>query len=195
MTSSNSLPIRHLRQFLFCPRIPWLQEVAAMQPLRPIWVTQGQGYHARQEFLSRRRKLSRYSTEDAELLFDQPVGCENPSIHGRIDLVLKGKDRVQIVEFKLGEGKPVPGQILQAAAYAIAAEQTFALPCPEFFVATGKKAKVHHYYLTAERRQEVADKVTQIQQTLADSVLPESSAQSNTQCSSCEYLNTCNDRD
>lgn len=191
----SSLPIRHLRQYLFCPRIPWYQEVAAIQPLRPIWVEQGQNHHHRQEFLSCRRTLSRYGIEDAEQLFDQAVQSAEPAMHGRIDLVLKSTDRIRIVEFKLGKGKPARGHILQAAAYAIAAESTFLLPCPEFFIATGKKAKTHRFPLTNELRQEVYKKVTEAQRSLEGVNLPESSAKADVQCTCCEYASYCNDRD
>lgn len=191
----SSLPIRHLRQYQFCPRIPWFQEVAAFEPLRPLWVAQGQQFHNRQDFLSRRRKLSRYGLESAEQLFDQAVRCFEPAMHGRIDLVLLNDQTVHVVEFKLGDGKPTKGQVLQAAAYGMAAEASFGRKCPGFFVATGRKAKAYNYELTASLRNEVKTKVDDINRTLQRVCLPHSPAKADVQCTSCEYLHYCNDRD
>ena len=190
-----SLPISHLRQYQFCPRIPWFQEVAAVEPLRPMWVAQGQRFHHRQEFLSRRRKLSRYGLDNAEQLFDQAVRSFEPAMHGRIDLVLLNEHTVHVVEFKLGDGKPTKGQVLQAAAYAMAAQNSYGRKCPGFFVVTGRKAKVHYYELTPLIQSEVTAKVDEINQQLKRVILPDSPAKADVQCTSCEYLHYCNDRD
>lgn len=160
-----------------------------------MWVAQGQQFHNRQDFLSRRRKLSRYGIENAEQLFDQAVQSFEPAMHGRIDLVLLNDETVHIVEFKLGEGKPTKGQVLQAAAYGMAAENSYGRKCPAFFVSTGRKAKAHYYELTLSLRNEVKMKVDEINTSLSRVSLPHSPAKADVQCTSCEYLHYCNDRD
>lgn len=74
MTSSDSYPVHLLRQYLFCPRIPWFNVVRNLYPATPSWVRRGIRYHEVQQALSKRRNLSRYGLDERYRLVRVNVG-------------------------------------------------------------------------------------------------------------------------
>ena len=63
MDSSNreSLPVSYIRQFCFCPRIPFLSVFLEIKPPSPLWVQDGVDFHEKAAMLQKRRKLSKFN--------------------------------------------------------------------------------------------------------------------------------------
>lgn len=63
MDSSNreSLPVSYIRQFCFCPRIPFLSVFLEIKPPPPLWVKDGVDFHEKAAMLQKRRKLSKFN--------------------------------------------------------------------------------------------------------------------------------------
>ena len=55
-----NLPVSMLRQYCFCPRIPYFYIARNITPVEKEWMSQGIEEHKRQEMLSKRRNLSRF---------------------------------------------------------------------------------------------------------------------------------------
>ena len=190
---SYSVPISLLRQYCFCPRIPYFQELLGLNPPRPTWVKQGAKLHREMRKIFKHRTLQRFNLENARQEFNVSVNAAALSLHGVIDSVLISENEVYPLEFKLGGSKPNRGQIVQLTAYAMAAENHYGLPCRQGFVLFERARKTHPVLFTPEHQREVLRIRDRILGDLEKSILPHSSA-TQAQCTQCEYLNHCNDR-
>lgn len=191
---SYSLPISLLRQHCFCPRIPYFQELLKLNPSRPEWVKQGQALHAKQPQVFKHRALKRFGLEDAEQRFEVFVESESLQLHGIVDCLLIGKSHIYPVEIKLAGSKPTKGQIVQLTAYAIVVRRQFDLICDQGFILLGEKGKTYPVTIDAPAEKKVVEIRDKIFNDLEKSCLPDSPA-TPAQCTQCEYLNHCNDRD
>lgn len=191
---SFSLPIHLLRQHLFCPRIPWFQELLNYKPPQPQWVRQGLDFHQRQASVFRHRTLQRFGLQQASKRFQVAVQSAHWKMHGIVDCVLESESAVYAVEIKLAGRKPGSGHILQVAAYGLLLSETLAKPCPRGFVVIEEKGKTWPVELTEARIAEVISIREAISSNLERARMPDSGA-TNAQCSQCEYLNYCNDRE
>jgi len=191
---SYSLPIHLLRQYSFCERIPNFQELLKITPVRPQWVKQGEDFHAKQEQVFKHRTLKRFDLEKAQQLFNVSVSDEQLQLHGIVDSVLVTKKEVFPIEFKLSGFKPTTGQILQITAYGMLLEKQFQLPCNTGFILFEQKGKTLPVKMTEINKHKVLKIRSEIIKGLNEALMPYSSATAS-QCTQCEYLNYCNDRD
>lgn len=58
MDSSNreSLPVSYIRQFCFCPRIPFLSVFLEIKPPPPLWVQDGVDFHEKAAMLQKKKE-------------------------------------------------------------------------------------------------------------------------------------------
>ena len=190
---SYSLPISLIRQYLFCPRIPYYQEIMRLNPARPIWVKQGNEYHQQQQRLFKDRTLKRFGLNTAKLSFNVEVNHEELGIHGIADCFIETPDKIYPVEFKLYGNKPTKSQIYQTIAYGLALAHTLQKPFDTAFILFEKKGKTHKIDVNNKLKQKVINQIDKIQNMLKDGNKPDSSA-SQQQCTQCEFVNYCNDR-
>ncbi len=190
---SFSLPVNLIRQHLFCPRIPYFQELLQLRTKKPIWVGQGEGLHRNQERKFKYRTLERFHLENAEQQFNIKIGSTELALHGVLDSLLLSGTNVYPIEFKLAGRKPTIGHILQLTAYAMLAEYQFERPSTKGFVLYGEQGKTHPVVINDDRKKQVEFVRDAVRKNLEGGVLPDSSATS-IQCGQCEFLNFCNDR-
>ena len=190
---SYSLPIHLLRQYCFCPRIPYFQELLKLNPPRPQWVKQGEALHNKQAQVFKHRTLKRFGLENAEQRFEVFVQSESLQLHGIVDSLLISESHCYPIEIKLSGNKPTKGQIIQLAAYAIVVRQQFELVCDKGFVLLGEKGKTYPVEVDSDMEKQVLKIRDRIFNDLEKSYTPDSSA-TPAQCTQCEYLNYCNDR-
>ncbi len=193
-TPSSSLPVSLLRQYAFCPRIPWFMETLGLNPPRPPWVRQGIDHHQRERMLQRRRRLSRYGLTEARLVEEPQLRAPGIGLHGRPDALLETEHAVYPLEFKLGDSRPASGHLLQVAAYALLAESSLGKPSPAGFILYGKRGKTISVEMDTRMREKVLKASADLRQSLEKGLLPVSPA-SAAQCTQCEFLNYCNDRE
>ncbi len=191
---SFSLPVHLLRQHLFCPRVPWFQELLNYKPPQPQWVRQGLDFHQRQASVFRHRTLKRFGLEQASKRFHVPVQSDKWKMHGIVDCVLETETAVYAVEIKLAGRKPGKGHILQVAAYGLLLPETLGKPCQRAFVVIEEKGKTWPVEMTRQRIAEIVRIRDEISKNLERARMPDSAA-TNAQCTQCEYLNYCNDRE
>lgn len=192
-TMSYSIPISLLRQYCFCPRIPYFQELLKLNPPRPEWVKQGEILHQKQATIFKHRTLKRFSLESAQQQFEVFVQSDYFHLHGIIDSTLTTDSHLYPIEIKLSGNKPTKGQIMQLTAYAMVAKQQFDLVCNKGFILFGQKGKTFPINIDYSMEKKVMKISQNILNDLEKSCLPDSSATA-TQCTQCEYLNHCNDR-
>lgn len=188
-----SLPVHLLRQHAFCPRIPYFIEGLGITPETPLWVQQGQDYHARQERLTRDRTLKRFGLDHAACHFRMRFSSARLGIHGIADAVLETEAEVYPVEFKTEFSEAGRGQTLQLMAYGLMAEETKHKRFAAGFLLYGRKGKTRKVERTDALVADVEQSLEVIRRNLAAARMPESSATA-PQCGQCEYFNYCNDR-
>jgi CRISPR-associated exonuclease Cas4 len=192
--SVSSLPASLLRQLVFCPRIPYFQEVLGINPARPLWVKQGLEWHVAQQKLSRYREFKALGLDQATRHHAVSMSAMELGLHGIADLVLETEAHVYPVEYKLHIEQPRKGQILQLLAYGLMAEEYFAKPCANAFILWGAPLKMRTLIFDAAARAEVQAAAESLHRIVADRRLPDSPA-SLQKCAQCEFLNYCNDRE
>lgn len=194
-SSSFSLPASLIRQHVFCPRIPFYNEVLSINPGDRPWQLQGVSYHERQEMLVKRRRLEKFGLAEAVLQTNVALRSEARGVHGVCDALLINDEQVVPLEFKLTcSYRPRRGHILQLGAYGVLAEERFGKPCRQMFVLYGDKGKMHRVKLDETLRSDLQQTLRVMRDNLVNPLLPGSSATS-AQCGQCEYLNFCADRE
>jgi CRISPR-associated exonuclease Cas4 len=191
-----SIPISEIRQYIFCPRIPYYHLLLGINTEKPIWVKQGKEYHIEQEKLMIRRKFEKIGIKDTTLYFNHNVSSEILGIHGLMDGFLK-TDEGKIIPFenKMNNEKhhPAKSHKIQLLAYGLCLEEKLQQKIEYGFIFYGPKGKSFKIDFTDKLRIELNNKLNQLKSMLQKELLPPSSA-TESQCTQCEYLNLCNDR-
>ena len=190
---SYSIPIRFLRHYCFCPRIPYLVELAGVNPVNTLWVQQGIDYHKRLEKLMKRRTLKYFHLEAPVIHLQVALKSEIYKIHGLADCLLEDENEVVPVEFKAQMSTLQRGTIMQLIGYGLLAEERFKKPFKKAFVIVGEGRKIIPIKLTEYDLQQFRGVLEQLKSSLKGGVFPASSA-TDRQCAQCEYLRFCNDR-
>lgn len=185
-----------LRQWAYCPRIVFFNEVMRVAGSQPPHVSQGIESHRRYAMLERRRGLSRFGLEGFRKVFSVSLKSIRLGIHGIVDGVLLGTNTVHVIEFK-PERRHVPaGHLLQTMAYGLLAEERYSMPLAGVHILHGEKGRtisVTGEGLVALRKETLAA-IVQARKVVEDAFMPQSPAP-DLKCSQCEYLNFCGDRD
>lgn len=103
-TESSSIPASLLRQYCFCPRIPFFTYVRQLHPPRAPWVEAGVAMHQRIEQLLKRRDLTKLTSgRSYRLKTEVPLYSPDAPFHGICDAVLELEDGTYIpLEIKSG---------------------------------------------------------------------------------------------
>jgi CRISPR-associated exonuclease Cas4 len=190
----DSIPIGLIRQFAFCPRIPYFTEVCGIRPPTPLWVNQGIEFHGRESELFKRREIAKFGLESAEPRHQVELQSQQYGVHGIADLVLVSRDQVSVIEFKMHERSIHRGAVLQLFLYAKAAAEVFASNAYRGFFVFGKRGRTREVRFNEAVEQDALRTLDSLRKTMLRSVMPESSA-GPLQCGQCEYIQRCNDRD
>lgn len=191
----ESIPISLIRQYCFCPRIPFFYLVYGMTPELKPWVEEGLTFHERMSVLQKRRNLSSVRFDEGRFVPHVDVKSELLKFHGRVDGVFfSNAGDIYPIEFKLAEKEEIRrAHVLQLSAYALALEEKYGKTIQQGFLVLGKKSKVFGIRIDDQKREDVKECLEHIKASLVTGLLPESSA-SERQCCQCEYLNFCADR-
>lgn len=193
---SFNLPVSDLRQYVFCPRIPYFMLMKGLSVKGGAWLKQGISFHDKAAMLSKRRNLAHYGLPAEGFRFVADIGLydEELGLHGVCDgAVYTDGGAVFPLEFKLTEGAPSAGAKLQLAAYAMMLEHKEKAEISRGFVLMGKRGRTYEVLFDETIRREVIRVAAAIRASLEMALLPSTSA-TEPQCCQCEYANFCADR-
>ena len=193
MNNQHSIPVNLIRQWHFCPRIPYYQELLGAHISRPVWVRQGNVYETMQRHLFRRRNLSRFNLQQGKLHTQLSLSHATYPFHGIADILIETQDAVYVVEIKLNLPVIRTGVMAQLTALSMLAGAQFGKKSTDAFILYGRKVSVKHLHITEDMQRQVCQTARNIANMLASGIKPDSTAQQH-QCAQCEYLNYCNDR-
>ncbi|MFN3603241.1 MAG: hypothetical protein ACK4UJ_00880 [Leptonema sp. (in: bacteria)] len=101
MNYEDSIPISLLKEYSFCPRIPWYLNNSYQPVKESLWMIQGSQYHAERENLLKKRLLKKFQKQSVEIFYRVNVFSIKYKIHGILDALLKTQDNLYPVEFKM----------------------------------------------------------------------------------------------
>lgn len=193
---SFSLPINYLRQYVFCPRIPFYRLTGNITPPMPLWVTLGKKYHIDREKLLKKRFFKTLEKEFViqEVIYSQKVEGKNLQLHGTIDALVITPNSYIPIEFKMSAKKPMPNHLIQLAGYALCLEEMFYKKISHGYLISEKRAKIFRINIDEELRQKVYNTLANIIQDVESGLKPDSNAKPS-KCAQCEFINFCNDRE
>ncbi|HEU5349362.1 MAG TPA: hypothetical protein VFU63_12200, partial [Ktedonobacterales bacterium] len=121
MTPDGLLEVTDLKQYDYCPRIPFYRY--CLPRIRPITYAMTEGIRAHEEESAReeRRSLRAYGLTDGERIFDVLLRSDTLGLVARIDLAIH-RDHIPeaiVVDYKLSQGPAGSHFRVQVAAYAL----------------------------------------------------------------------------
>lgn len=189
-----SFTVTDVRQFCYCPRIPYYTYVMPLE--RPLTrkMREGREVHDEQAQREPRRNLSKYKlAEQAERHEDVGLYSRELDLSGRLDMVLLTAAEAIPVEYKNGRGPVGMNHRMQLAAAALLVEERWGVPVRRAFVhfiPTGRHAEVA---ITDELRGRVYDELAALRRMAANETMPEPTPVV-ARCAECEFRRFCNDR-
>ncbi len=186
------LTVTDLKQFAYCPRIPYYHYVLPVG-CRPTYaMTQGKLTQAALEALERRRRLREYGLESGRRLFGVSLRSARLALTGKLDLVILAADAAYPVDFKSTEGPPRRNHRLQLAAYAVLVEEALSVPVPRAFLYLAPRDEVVAVDIGAAEREAVVSLLGDVRRMLERELMPEPTAVRE-RCGGCEFRNYCAD--
>jgi CRISPR-associated exonuclease Cas4 len=189
------LAVTDLKQYLYCPRIPYFQHVLTLP--RPVTFKMKHGtlQHLELDRLEKRRGLRSYGLREGQRMFHVPVTSHALGLHGVLDLVIKYQSKQNTcylpVEFKYQEGPIRTNVKYQLAAYAMLLEEVYQTPVNDGVVYQIPTQKVRHVHITEEMRIYVQHTLSAIRNMMQKESFPDPKTRA--RCGDCEYRRYCND--
>lgn len=181
-----------LKQWTYCPRIPFYRHVLPVRPASTYKMQRGKDVQAAMEALERRRGFRAYGMREGERRFGLWLHSRRLGLSGKLDLLILTADACYPVDFKDTEGGPRRNHRLQLAAYALLAEEAFQRPAPDGFIYLVPEKRVVALALTEADRDEVRQAVTDMRRMIEREELPPPTPV-RARCTVCEFRNYCRD--
>jgi CRISPR-associated exonuclease Cas4 len=181
-----------LKQWSYCPRIPYYRCVLPVRPAPTYKMQRGKDIQAAVEALERRRGFRAYGMRRGERHFGLWLHSTRLGLAGKLDLLVVTPDACYPVDFKDTEGGPRRNHRLQLAAYALLAEEAFARPVPEAFLYLVPEKRVASVPLSDADREEVRDALAAMRRMVDREEMPPPTPV-RARCTVCEFQNYCRD--
>jgi CRISPR-associated exonuclease Cas4 len=186
------LTVTDLKQFAYCPRIPYYQYVLPVRPKKTYPMTRGKAVQAAVEALERRRGFRRYGIGEGKRRFGLALRSERLGLSGRLDLMIETADACFPVDFKDTEGPVRRNHRIQLAAYALLVEDSLKIPVSTGFVYRVPVKDMVAVDIRAQDRAFAAGVVHEIRRSVTAEAIPEPTDVRN-RCTACEFRNFCGD--
>ena len=191
------LKVTDLKQYTYCPRIPYYQY--CLPAVRPTTYKMEAGIRAQDgaEERERRRSLRAYGLAEGERHFNVSVASERLGVSGQIDLVIRhavdGEERLVPVDYKLSRREPGRHFKLQLACYALLLEEAWQLPVEDGFLYLIPARRAVRVPITTRLRNDVRRRLEEIRSMVLAERMPAVAAKQRSRCVDCEFRRFCND--
>ena len=191
------LKVTDLKQFAYCPRIPYYHY--CLPEVRPTTYKMDAGIRAQDgaEERERRRSLRAYGLAEGERHFNISVASARLGVSGQIDLVIEhtvnGEKRLIPVDYKLSRREPGRHFKLQLACYALLLEEVWQLPVDDGFLYLIPTRRVVRVPVTTRLRNDVRRQLTEIRALVLAERMPPVPTRQRSRCVDCEFRRFCND--
>lgn len=181
-----------LKQWAYCPRIPFYRYVLPVRPAPSYKMQRGKDVQGAVEALERRRGFRAYGMREGERRFGLWLHSERLGLSGKLDLLIVTPEACYPVDFKDTHGGPRRNHRFQLAAYALLAEEAFERPAPDGFIYLVPEKRVVGLNLTEVDRDEVRRALADMRRMIEREELPPPTPV-RARCEVCEFRNYCGD--
>jgi len=182
-----------IKEFFFCPRITYWQQILPYKAKQPEWVQFGKTIHTNIEKKMNRRSLRYFRLEEAILYQDFHMSSSLLGIVGIADCIMETQTKIYPIEYKNSPHISIH-HIMQLIGYGLLAKEHFGKLLQGGFILLGKKGKPHRIEINNSLIKKFWDTVEEIRRILENNIMPPSSSTTSTQCATCHFLSLCNDR-
>lgn len=186
------LTVTDLKQWAYCPRIPFYRYVLPVEHVRTHKMARGKAVQAALEALERRRRLREYRLGEGERLFGVSLHSEELHLAGKLDLLIVSRSACFPVDFKDTEGGVRRNHRVQLAAYSFLVEEAFGKPAREAFIYLVPTDDIVRVPIVPSDRGQVLAALATIRQMIATEDFPDPTPV-RARCAACEYRNYCAD--
>jgi CRISPR-associated exonuclease Cas4 len=194
MTPDGLLEVTDLKQYDYCPRIPFYRY--CLPRIRPTTYAMHEGIRSHGEEVAReeRRSLRAYGLADGERFFDVALRSETLGFVARLDLAIRRADIPEaiVVDYKLSSGPAGSHFRLQLAAYSLLLEEAWRLPVRRGFLYHIPERRAEEIPITPSLRSKVVRAATAIRASVQKETIPPPPAR-RAKCVACEFRRFCND--
>lgn len=186
--------VSDLKQFIFCPRIPFFTHVLALSRPVSVKMAEGQKVHLDVERLETRRTLARYGFrgEAGERRFRLALTSSRLGLSGLLDVLLVSPRGLYPVEYKFSDYQPTLSWKYQLTAYALLVEEEFNRPVHAAFVYCTRSEEIWSVPVTVEMRRYTKEALERLRRMLWEERFPPVRRQDQ-KCQECEWQNYCAD--
>jgi CRISPR-associated exonuclease Cas4 len=197
MAPDGLLEVTDLKQYVYCPRIPFYRY--CLPRIRPLTYSMREGIrsHGEEEAREERRSLRPYGLASGERVFDVALRSDQFGLVGRLDLAIRipsatDPQEAIVVDYKLTRDPVRDHYRLQLAAYALLLEEAWRLPVRRAFVYHIPLRRAEEVLITSSLRRRVAQASAAIR-TMAQSERIPAPPSNRSRCLACEFRRFCND--
>ena len=186
------LTVTDLKQWAYCPRIPYYHHVMPVEFARTYKMQRGRDVEAAVEAMEKRRGFRRYGLERGERRFGVWLHSAALELSGKLDLLIVTADACYPVDFKDTEGGVRYNHRIQLAAYALLVEENFARPAPIAFVYLVPTRQLVTVPVGVKEREVVMCAVVEMRRVIQQENMP-GPTPVRARCTACEFRNYCAD--
>lgn len=197
MTPDGLLEVTDLKQYTYCPRIPFYRY--CLPRIRPLTYGMQEGIrsHEEEEGREERRSLRAYGLVSGERVFGLLLRSEEMGLIGRLDLAIRtasaeGAEEAIVVDYKLTRDPVRDHYRLQLAAYALLIEEAWQISVRRAFVYHIPLRRAEEIDITPALHRRVRRAIEAIQDIVRAERMPNPPA-SRSRCVTCEFRRFCND--
>ncbi len=188
---AEALTITLLKEYAYCPRVVYYETCTPGVRPTTYKMEAGAAMHTQEKRRAARRTLAAYQVPDGDRQFDVRLHSAALGLVGKVDELVLMPNEVIPVDYKmsvwLGDN-----HMIQIAAYAMMAEETFNLPAKRGYVYLLKGRRYAAVEITAALRNEVLAVIPEIDRIRYTEYMPPPPANTN-KCTACEFRRFCND--
>ena len=192
LSSEYFITATDLKQYAFCPRIPYFQHVLGYNERVTESMLDGLGSEeAFREKEKRRRKLLKKIPAE-EKVFNIRLCEPELGLMGKLDCAILSKHEAIPVEFKASKRPKKIGEnhLNQLTAYAILLERHYGKIVRKGIIYYEKSDEAIEIEITQKRKRHVLKLLKELKTTLEQGLLPETN-QPKTKCQNCGYKKIC----
>jgi len=186
------LTVTDLKQWAYCPRIPYYHHVMPVEISRTYKMECGRDIEAAVQAMEKRRGFRRYGLERGERRFGVWLHSAALGLSGKLDLLIVTEDACYPVDFKDTEGGVRYNHRIQLAAYAMLVEENLARIVPAAFIYLVPSRQLVTVGVGEKEREQVRRAATEMRRVIEQEDMPDPTPV-RARCVACEFRNYCAD--
>jgi CRISPR-associated exonuclease Cas4 len=186
------LTVTDLKQWAYCPRIPYYHHVMPVEFAPTYKMERGRDVEAAVQAMEKRRGFQRYGLERGKRRFGLWLHSPTFGLAGKLDLLIVTDDAAFPVDFKDTEGGVRYNHRIQLAAYAMIVEETLALRVPMGFIYLVPSRQLISVPIGEKEKEHVIQAVAQMRRVIGEEEMP-APTPVRARCMACEFRNYCAD--